>query len=89
MELSIESKLDSLYQRILNINSNVLGLTTNCEHIVMCRGMRKPDFCICKNKDADKLCSDCEADLHLCFCYTDSTISLQLNLNFQASSLLL
>ena len=25
--------------------------------------MRKPDFCLCENKDADKLRSDCEADL--------------------------
>ena len=29
--------------------------------------MRKPDFCICENKDADQ---------RLCFRYTDSTIPL-------------
>ena len=29
--------------------------------------MRKPDFCICQNKGADLLCSNCTADLHLCF----------------------
>ena len=33
--------------------------------------MRKPDFCICQNKGADQLCSNC-----LCFRYWDSTISL-------------
>ena len=33
----------------------------------MRRDVRKPDFCICKNKDADQL---------LCFRYTDSTIPL-------------
>ena len=38
--------------------------------------MRKPDFCLCKNKDADQLCSNCTADQHLCFHYTDSTIPL-------------
>ena len=38
--------------------------------------MRKPDFCICKNKDADQLRGDREADQRLCFCYTDSTIPL-------------
>ena len=38
--------------------------------------MRKPAFCICENKDADHLCGNREADPRLCFCYTDSTISL-------------
>ena len=38
--------------------------------------MRKPDFCICKNKDADQLRGNREADQRLCFRYTDSTIPL-------------
>ena len=38
--------------------------------------MSKPYFCLCKNKGADQLRSDCEADQHLCFRYTDSTIPL-------------
>ena len=38
--------------------------------------MRKPDFCLCKNKDADQLCSNCTADQRLCFRYSDSTIPL-------------
>ena len=38
--------------------------------------MRKADFCLWENKGADQLCSDCEADQHLCFRYLDSTISL-------------
>ena len=37
--------------------------------------MRKPDFCLCENKGADQLRSNCEADQCLCFRYTDSTIS--------------
>ena len=36
--------------------------------------MRKPTFCICKNKDADQLRSNREADQCLCFRYTDTTI---------------
>ena len=48
--------------------------------------MRKPAFCICENKDADQLLSDCAADQRLCFRYNDSTIPLFL---FQASSHLL
>ena len=45
----------------------------------MSRVMRKPDFfCLCENKGADQLCSNCKADQRLRFRYTDSTISLLL-----------
>ena len=40
------------------------------------RVMRKPDFCICENKDADQLRGNREADQRLCFRYTDRTIPL-------------
>ena len=43
---------------------------------VMSLFVRKPAFCICKNKDADQLRGDREADQRLCFRYTDSTIPL-------------
>ena len=33
-------------------------------------------FCKCRNKDADQLCDNREADQRLCFRYTDSTIPL-------------
>ena len=36
--------------------------------------MRKPAFCKCKNKDADQLCGNREADQRLCFRYIDSKI---------------
>ena len=49
--------------------------------------MRKPAFCICKNKDADQLRSNHEADQRLCFRYIDSTIPLlPIYPKFQASS---
>ena len=52
--------------------------------------MRKPDFCLCENKGADQLCSNCEADQRLCFRYTDSTIFFFfLKLKFQSSRLFL
>ena len=38
--------------------------------------MRKPAFCICKNKGADQLYVNCAADQRLCFCQIDSTIPL-------------
>ena len=36
----------------------------------------KPGFCICENKDADQLRSNCAADQRLCFRYIDTTIPL-------------
>ena len=38
--------------------------------------IRKPIYCICKNKGTDQLRSNCEADQCLCFRYSDSTIPL-------------
>ena len=35
--------------------------------------MRKRDFCLCENKGADQLHSNCKADQRLCFGYMDST----------------
>ena len=40
--------------------------------------MGKPTMCICENKDADQLRSNCEADQRLYFRYSDSTIPLLL-----------
>ena len=48
-------------------------------HYHMSLTMRKPDFGICENKDADQLPGNREADQRLCFRYTDSTIPLLSN----------
>ena len=48
--------------------------------------MRKAAFCICKNKDADQLRGNREADQRLRFRYLDSAIPLLPNPKFQASS---
>ena len=42
----------------------------------MSGNVRKLDFCICENKDADQLRGDREADQRLCFRHLDSTIPL-------------
>ena len=60
----------------------------------MSHHMRKPAICMGKNKGADQLRSNCEADQRLCFRYSDSTIPLLskssiLNPKFPASSHLL
>ena len=46
--------------------------------------MRKIDSCLCENKDADQLCSDCTDDLRLCSRCTDSTIPFLLIPKYQA-----
>ena len=50
----------------------------------MSRVMRKPAFCICKNKDVDQLWSNCTADQRLCFRYHSASL-----IQNQASSHLL
>ena len=40
--------------------------------------MGKPTICICKNKDADQLRGNHEADQRFCFRYMDSAIPLLL-----------
>ena len=42
----------------------------------MSRDVRKPDFCICENKDTDQLQGNREADQRLYFRHLDSTIPL-------------
>ena len=44
----------------------------------MNRHMGKPTICLGENKGADQLRSNCEADQHLCFRYSDSTVPLLL-----------
>ena len=48
----------------------------------MSRVMRKPTFCICKNKDADQLRGNREADQRLCFRYIVQAL-YSLNQNFK------
>ena len=48
--------------------------------------MRKPAFCICKNKDADQLRCNLEADQCLCFATCIEKCVYFLNRKFQASS---
>ena len=60
----------------LFIYLHVNRLTCNNLLLKMSRLMGKPTICICENKDADQLRSNCEADQRLCFRYTDSTLPL-------------
>ena len=45
--------------------------SVNDEHREMSRVMRKPDFFMWENKEADQLHVNREADQRLCFRYTD------------------
>ena len=60
--------------RLLSHFSLCLCLLDTQNHVSLF--MRKPAFCICENKDADQLHSNCAADQRLCFHYMDSTIPL-------------
>ena len=63
----------------LALCQNVIYKEQGCNSLVdsgMSLVIRKSDFCICENKEADQLRGDREADQRLCFRYTDSTIPL-------------
>ena len=72
-----QQALKTFIQRFYKV---VLGLQwtgkDEAKHVYLSRGREKTGFCICKNKDADQLRGNREADQHLCFRYTDSTIPL-------------
>ena len=51
-----------------------MGIGSHLGHMSLV--VRKPAFCICENKDADQLRSNCAADQRLCFRHTDSTTPL-------------
>ena len=53
-------------------------------YIYMSLVMRKPAFCTCKNKDADQLRGNREADQRLCFGYIVQSLYF-LNTKFQGS----
>ena len=56
---------------LIDLSPSGVDRKNKVSHVV-----RKPDFCICENKDADQLRGYREADQRLCFRYIDSTIPL-------------
>ena len=74
----------ALKQVVGTCQNCLIKMVLTCTHnqclsknkINMSHVMRKPDFCLCENKGADQLRSNCEADQRLCFRYLDSTIPL-------------
>ena len=59
--------IDGTNGRTLNDTFMQMVQTQNSHHIRvhdMSRIVRKPDFCICENKDADQLRSNCAAPLY-------------------------
>ena len=76
----------------MNTNKSLhmhIGSVKRVQNYEMSCIMRKLEFCLGKNKDADQLCSNCTADQRLCFRYNDSTIPLLLKSkisSFQPSS---
>ena len=65
-ELLLAGFIMMIWQTILSvIHPGVEWLLGKLLHVS--RVMRKPAFCIFKNKDADQLRSNCAADQRLCF----------------------
>ena len=44
------------------------------QYSILSPRIRKQTVCICENRDADQLCSNCTSDRHLCYRIIDSTI---------------
>ena len=70
------------YTNISNIRAHVIAQALMFNRLYknyhMSGIVRKRDYCLCENKGADQLRSNCEADQRLCFRYMDSAISLLL-----------
>ena len=68
-------RMGSVWPTLILLNVSI-ALKGTRDTSNMSRDVRKPDYCICENKDADQLRGDREADQRLCFRYTDSIIPL-------------
>ena len=68
--------LPSLQCRIDSSAISLPAVLLQIESFHMSLVIRKPTFCICKNKDADQLRGNREAEQRLCFRYIDNTIPL-------------
>ena len=53
-----------------------LSVLSKCLVDLELKSVKDLDLCICENKGADELRSNCAADQHLYFRYIDSTIPL-------------
>ena len=78
---------DKVYTR-LRLGHSRLGTLPMGRGWYMSRPMGKPTICICENKGADQLRSNCEADQRLCFRSSDSIIPLLLKFKISSFYLL-
>ena len=69
-------KMNIILSKKSDKHAHLVSLTCLLYLLKMSRVVRKPDFCICENKDADQLRGNREADQRLCFRYSDSMILL-------------
>ena len=56
-----------------SLNTTAVQWDVKHKYNKMSRHMGKQTICICENKGADQLRSNCEADQRLCFRYSDNT----------------
>ena len=77
--------LESKFSSFLAVQNEVYLMQLKMRSLHMSCHTRKPTICICENKEADQLCSNCTADQHLCFRYMDSTTPLLLKSEISSS----
>ena len=68
--------VDQLASPIQPFTASCMVFPTKYITVYLSLVMRKPDFRICENKDADQLRGNRKADQRLCFRYIDSAIPL-------------
>ena len=74
-QIAVTFRICTLILQIKRCNAK--GVIVACSQLpYLSRNVRKPDFCICENKDADQLRGNREVDQRLCFRYTGRTIPL-------------
>ena len=80
MNLTVASSLDLRpdFEQLSSvpIDCSLLKVCITYNFAYMSCIMRKPVFCICENKGADQLRSNCAADQRLCFHYIDRAMSI-------------
>ena len=69
---------------IVNTSLNK-SMTWWMHNLILSHRMRKPDFCLCYNKDTDQLYSNCTSDQRFCFATIPLLLSSEIS-SLQLSS---
>ena len=79
MRIDSNCLMNSSLEQLTHLDASMISLAYRrslLQLTQMSRLVRKQTFCICKNKDADQIRGNREADQRLCFRYIVRTITL-------------